>query len=466
MYGLLLLGSGFAIGHHQYYLSLHGTPADDQVYKMRYGTVLAFLTKASLVAAVIAAFRQRLWTSLASAPPALETLDCIAAAPNDLLAAFNPDILRKSKIVVLMAWFSWEMLYTMWVPPTIDGVYLGSVSLWNSTTPNTTADGWFDYYTEPHERLQELAPLALFQDAPVTGPNASSIACGPGWDCNFTVNFMAPGYKCDDVVIDGTPQAADSDIGSPFDVDTLLPTGIHSYVAVTDLGDYAEWQLKEVWPGGMPMNSTPTSWPSHLGVFRTEPVLWIGYVSVLKPFDQLAENSSVPGWNESFAPNIIRCENYETEYTVFFEYVSGLQNIRVIDRKHIAPILNTTFTRDIADDGTEDTTVAVPESSYVYPRDARYKYVAAYHAFGSVFRKYINGTINHASVSVPNANTKGLFTRLFNKRQNYLPVPIFKQNVQSLFESIILSVFSNPQCTIVTWAAAPDQPVGFLKATA
>jgi hypothetical protein len=359
--------------------------------------------------------------------------------------------------------FTREMIYDFRTPTVINSLGLVSVSLWNSTTINNTIDGWFDYYTSPFDALQDLATLALTQDTPAAGVNASSIACGPGWDCSFTVNFKAPGYKCDDVVIDGTLQSADSNIGSPFDVDILLPAGYYSYVAVTDLGDYAEWQLKEVWPGGMPMNSTPSSWPSHLGVFRTEPVLWIGYVSLLKPFDQLAVNSSVPGWNESFAPNIIRCENYETEYTVFFEYVSGFQNIRVVDRKHITPILNTTFTRDIADDGTEDTTVAVPESSYVYPRDARYKYVAAYHSFGSVFRKYINGTINSASVSVPNANTKGIFTKLFNRRQDYLPVPNFKQNVQSLFESIILSVFSNPQYRIVTWAAAPDQPVGPLE---
>jgi hypothetical protein len=111
MYAFLLLGSGFAIGHHQYYLSLHGTPADDQVHKMRYGTVLAFLTKASLVAAVIAAFRQRIWASSVSTPLALETLDCLTAAPNDLLAAFSPDLLRKAKIAMLMAWFSWQVTH-------------------------------------------------------------------------------------------------------------------------------------------------------------------------------------------------------------------------------------------------------------------------------------------------------------------------------------------------------------------
>lgn len=107
MYGLLLLGVSFAVGHHQYYLSLHGMSADDQTHKLRYGTLLAFLTKASLVASVVAAFRQRFWTALASEPPSLEAIDCLAAAPGDLFAILNRKTLREPKIVILMAWFSW-----------------------------------------------------------------------------------------------------------------------------------------------------------------------------------------------------------------------------------------------------------------------------------------------------------------------------------------------------------------------
>lgn len=98
MYGLLLLGLGFAVGHHQYYLSLHGTPADDQTKKLRYGTLLAFLTKASLVAAVIAAFRQRVWSALASEPLALKTVDCLTDAPTDLLAVFNLEFLKRPRL--------------------------------------------------------------------------------------------------------------------------------------------------------------------------------------------------------------------------------------------------------------------------------------------------------------------------------------------------------------------------------
>lgn len=346
-------------------------------------------------------------------------------------------------------------------PTIVDGMYLGISSLWNTTTLNTSALGWFDYYHCPMDSLEQLAMIAFFQDNPATSPNASVRACGYGWDCSFTVKFTAPGYKCDDIIA-GKGNISDStDSKAPFDTSVLLPEGDYSFFALTQLSDYADQQLKEVSPGGMPLTDPP--WPAHLGVFRTEPVLWIGYSSTPLPFEKLSASRTVPGWNDSFTPNIIRCENYETEYTVKFEYVNGFESIRVMDRKYVAPILNTTLTQDVANDGTQDTTVAAPESAYVFPQDKRYKYVAAYHSFGSLFRKTINGTINVVTASLPVSDTQALFTRLFNRRQSYLPFPDLKLRIQSLFENLILSVFSNPQFTIVTWAAAPDRLVGPLQ---
>lgn len=346
-------------------------------------------------------------------------------------------------------------------PTIVDDMYLFSSSLWNTTTVNTSALGWLDYYHSPTDSLEQLAMIALFQDHPAASPNASVKACGYGWDCSFTVKFTAPGYKCDDIIA-GKGNISDStDSKVPFNTSILLPEGDYSFLALTKLGDYADHQLKEVSPGGMPLTDPP--WPVHLGVFRTEPILWIGYSSTLLPSEQLPTNRTVPGWNDSFTPNIIRCENYETEYTVNFEYVNGFENVQVMDRRYVAPILNTTLTQDVVNDGTTDTTVATPESAYVFPQDDRYKYVAAYHAFGSFFRKTINGTINSAFPLTPVSNTQAAFTKLFNRRQSYFPFPDLKQRIQSLFENLILSVFSDTGFTIVTWAASPDRPVGPLE---
>jgi hypothetical protein len=64
MYALLLFGVVGAIGHHLYYNSLNGKPADDQLLRLRYGVVLAFIAKAGLVTAVIIAFKQRIWYTM------------------------------------------------------------------------------------------------------------------------------------------------------------------------------------------------------------------------------------------------------------------------------------------------------------------------------------------------------------------------------------------------------------------
>jgi hypothetical protein len=50
-----------AVGHHLYYAHLDGQPAQDQLKKIRYGTVLAFFVKSTLVGTSIMCNRQRIW---------------------------------------------------------------------------------------------------------------------------------------------------------------------------------------------------------------------------------------------------------------------------------------------------------------------------------------------------------------------------------------------------------------------
>jgi len=54
---LLIAGILGSLGHHFFYASLQGKQADDQLMKVRYGTVLAYFTKASLVGSVVLAYR-------------------------------------------------------------------------------------------------------------------------------------------------------------------------------------------------------------------------------------------------------------------------------------------------------------------------------------------------------------------------------------------------------------------------
>jgi hypothetical protein len=105
-----------------------------------------------------------------------------------------------------------------------------------------------------------------------------------------------------------------------------------------------------------------------------------------------------------------------------------------------------------ANDGTKDNTTATPEENYIYPSNlATYRLTAAYHSLGSIFRQFVNGTIDFQDPEAPITNTQATQTKLVNPH-NYLAVPNLMDQVQSFYEDIILSLFSNPQFLAVAWA--------------
>lgn len=107
MYLWLLLGISCAIGHHVYYHTLNGQPADDQVRMLRYGTILAFAAKASLGAAVISAFQQRIWTTVRSRFMSIAALDSMFAATENVIAFVNLEFLMGAKVAAALALFVW-----------------------------------------------------------------------------------------------------------------------------------------------------------------------------------------------------------------------------------------------------------------------------------------------------------------------------------------------------------------------
>lgn len=499
MFVFLLLGLFAAIGHHLFYKALDDRLADNQVAMLRYGTILAFVAKAGFVAATVTAFRQRLWVTVRNKLLSVGALDSLFAATSDISALWNREIYQKAKICMLLAalvWitplmviltsntltvrlvnnivdtkcpsvrtlnFTFEEIENFRQPTKVNGLYGLSVNLWNATTPNDTAPGWYDYYTAPHDLFQATASLGIFSKKVNAGDDAAHDVCGVGWNCSYTIEFVAPGYKCSEVA-SGVGSAVSNlgDSTPPFDTDILLPNGVNSYFVHATEGDYSSAQLKEVNPGGMPLNSDPSSWPPHLGAFRTEPIIWAGYSVMVDPSNPPA-NNTVAGWNESFIPKIFACEHYETQYKVNFTYEGKDQSTHIIDRTYLYPVMNTTYERGVeAIDGTNDNTTATPESNYVYPypmndtaNTRRYRRLASFHSIGLTLRQVMNGTVNSASVPVPNANTKALQTKLLDPKNEWFPYPDLQDRVQSLYEDIILSMLSNHMLLSVVWAAKP-----------
>ena len=115
----------------------------------------------------------------------------------------------------------------------------------------------------------------------------------------------------------------------------------------------------------------------------------------------------------------------------------------------------------MANDGTLDNTTAIPEANYVYPQDTgRYRVVAAYHSLGHPFRTQLNGTVNAAQINAPILFTNAtlLGSNFFDT--NYFPVPNLIDEIDNLYQSLVISVLSNPQFRAVAWAGEPSSSSG------
>lgn len=498
MYFLLLVGVLFAVGHHIFYRSLDGQDAMNQIRLLRYGAALSFLCKAALAAAAVTAFRQRVWMTVRRKVLSLAAVDSLFAATEDLPALFNLELFKQAKLAMLLAIYVWctplvvifasETLVVEpttvvektlcpsvrsfnfkhegtneWrVPHKVEGLNELSVSYWNATTVRDEHDNpdSFDYYTMPSQPVEEVATLASFLKTPIMCDNAAANICSPGWNCTFTIDFIAPGYKCTELASGvGSPVKKLRGVSPPFDIDDLAPRGNLTYIAEAYEGEYAPEQVPSS-NGGVPFDGPP--FPRDLGALRTEPVVWVGYAAVEDPSKPQPGAQDEDGWDEAFTPKILGCEHYETRYQVDFTYNSSLQHTHVRSREYLGRVIDTTLVRgDEADDGTLDNTTAVPRDNYLYPRGdtERYRVAAAYHSLGAQFRLFVNGTITE-----PNKITK---TRLTQTKlvdlHSWLAVPDFDKKLPTLYEDMILSMLSNPQFLAVVWAYDPDVVSGKAK---
>jgi len=107
MYVCFLFGLACAIGHHIFYNALDGQVADSQIQMLRYGTVLAFAAKAGLGAAVVSAYRQRVWTTVKTRLMTVGAIDSLFAAAEDLTALLNWGFFKGAKTAAALACFGW-----------------------------------------------------------------------------------------------------------------------------------------------------------------------------------------------------------------------------------------------------------------------------------------------------------------------------------------------------------------------
>ncbi|KAJ2895441.1 hypothetical protein MKZ38_006586 [Zalerion maritima] len=513
LYLLFFIGIFGAIGHHFFYQSLHGQEAKEQRTMLRYGSVLSFLVKASLSSVAVLAFRQRVWVTVRRKMLSLEAIDALFAATEDLSSMANTEIVSNARIALLLALFVWctpliviltsetlsvelqthevygkcsgirtlnfthEGLQDWREGVKINGQYLLSTSLWNTTggltAENSTepTQAAFDYYTARSSQFEQVGVVSLYSGTALSRVNASNEICGVGWNCSYSLEFVAPGYNCSTMAEGvGSEVRSLNGVKSPITIDSLLPSGNYSYAVHAFLGDYENPQIYNVsdtpvQTGGIPpemMREENGDWPELLGSFRTEPVIWAGFSEPEDPDKEAILDRSDPDFESFYTPKVIACEHRYTKYKVTITYNSTVQSHNVTSREYLGRVIDTDYAGNTTQEAfLNDNTTATPEDNYVYPIDLfNYKQTAGYHSMGSLFREYINNTIAFNGLNII-AETKAVATRLV-ERKDYLIVPNFEEELVKAYEEMVFSLFNDPFFVANSWAAAPAEMSGDL----
>lgn len=316
-----------------------------------------------------------------------------------------------------------------------------SLIYYNTTDPSGLQDGYFDYYDQPSKIARRLAFSSAYLKKAQPRERAAAEFCGAGWNCTYSINFLAPGYKCDDVS-DAVPRDA------PFNIDQIAPHGDFIYHAEVDLGDYKRPQAPTT--EGVP----DPGYPASLGVFEDEPVLWIGYTE--NTTAKYPEDSPyAQKWTWVHEPKMFKCAMYHTNYTFEMRY-RPTQNATLKRRDFLYPVIDTTL---ISSPNNDSTVVATPTTNFVRPRDnvTAYKLAASYHSMGAMLRTFLRGDIKKPSDTFIITRSDISETRLMDGRTSY-PQPNLMEAVQSLFEDMLLTLLSEP-----TLVAAETQAVECLK---
>ncbi|KAH0534042.1 hypothetical protein FGG08_007358 [Glutinoglossum americanum] len=488
---LFVLGVLGAISHHLFYSSLDGKAATNQLLKFRFGTAFAFFTKSMLVGSAIIAYRQRIWHTLREKAMTLNGIDSLFGVIEDPTMFRSWEMIRNAKLATLMALTvcnqfrdielteylriipiasvlspasltsNIEVLTNITTCPAVPTLDFSLESTYNFRAPtdfpgftlsfyNTTSvpgePGYFDYYDQPSKINRRLTTLAVYSKHSVSADTASVLACGAGYNCTYTINFVGPGYKCEEVANGkDSPGAVIYPPGSPFNTSVLAPIGNMIYFAKVDIGDYPSPQV----PYGY--NVTVDHHPPDLGVFRAEPVLWIGYtINTTNPISPTSPFAKK--WKFDLISHMFKCTHYEVNYTILMNHSEGLQTATVTDRNWLSPLVNTNPTP--LPDGVNFTIPSDETDLEITPWDdpERYKRTAAYHSMGALLRSFLRGTIEQKDY--PLTETDLSETKLTDPSTAYAVTDLMNQT-QSLYEDMLITLLSEPHLFIASNTSVP-----------
>ncbi|KAH7154333.1 hypothetical protein DER46DRAFT_688121 [Fusarium sp. MPI-SDFR-AT-0072] len=351
--------------------------ATNQSPMMRYGTIISFCAKASLGTAVAMAFQQRARLIARHKMARLETVDATLA----VVAGVTEELVSCPSVRTLnfdnKANFDWRER------PVMDDFNSTHFDYWNAASTMYTS---------------VVLNKAVFMREPlVRDESAEELASGVG----SKVKKLG-------------------DAEAPFNTSILAPEGNYNYMSMVARENYTTYS----WPR-----------PKDLGVFKNEPIIWIGYSTVKNINEQQPKNKE-KGWDKAYTPVIFGCEHHEVNYTVRFDY----------KREYVRKVANKTLVSENTPGKTSKKN-SVPESNWINPlpiTDLRQGIQKLYEDLVmSLFSELSFVAVAWASNGKPSGTGKGdASTRYPCRRQRQTTLFVYKQ-VQLLFvyaASILLAV--------------------------
>ncbi|KAH9881926.1 hypothetical protein J1614_001097 [Plenodomus biglobosus] len=477
---LFFAGLLAAIGHHLFYAHLDGSPATEQLKMVRYGTAMAFFVKSTLVGTVIMCNRQRIWYTFRRKAMTINGIDGLFSATEDPTQFFlNWEMITNGKLATLMAACTWLIPLASVLSPAsltseartiinattcadianvnftregtfnfrndneLDGRSV-SVMYYNTTDRDGAQEDYFDYYDQPSKNARRLAFSAAYMKRPQPREKAGLTFCGEGWNCSYSINFLGPGYKCEDISDLVTP-------GAPFKLSQIAPEGNFTYISEVDQNDYRWPQIPT--RDGIPIQEPP--YPVSLGVLESEPILWVGYANKTSELYD-GDSPYAKKWKYVHEPKMFKCVMHQTNYTFKMRY-QPTQSAIVQQRDFLYPIINTTLEKN--PDNTTDW-VATPSSNFIRPTEdiENYKLTAAYHSLGALLRTFLRGNMEKTSDIFVITRSDISETRLIGGRSSH-PQPNLMADIQNLFEDMLITLLSEPTLVIAEPETVPCEKI-------
>ncbi|KAI1368856.1 hypothetical protein F5Y08DRAFT_353440 [Xylaria arbuscula] len=333
-----------AIGHHLFYQHLMGQELPDSIYvtwgdsiklaeqqlNFAAGTLLALLVKAFIGIAVSTAHEQHVWKVIRSQPTAIATIDGLFLAKSNILDLFDLRLWRRGTLSMLLALVFWILPVAFLVPPAsltihqiaspdthlqrvprIDFKSTNFASIDIASIPSPENSGHnsseeevspmtrftTEYnYAGPQDEVQRvvLASLTASQVLPIPPPHPNS---------TWTLNFHAPALSCDQVSGTLYQEIWENIFDATF-AESPSEFGYFSWVAVSQSNN-----------GSLPFQYISDDASYHLHSYQTNPTIQQLFFALLPIVGSI---------------EIAQCSLCNATYTVDFNYVNGIQDIRPV----------------------------------------------------------------------------------------------------------------------------------------